>query len=178
MTTNDKELLENLKKEADMFGISYNANATVTSLSKKIKAFKEAQFEGHLEIHQEPRTDKEKDKVAKMMKDARLLVRCEVTCNDPKIRVRGQIFRSVGNKFITLRKVIPLESPTHVPKLILDNLEESKYLTFIKKKVNGYETTIPKEVPTYNIRRLNPLSKEELKRIQMRQSASATIGDE
>jgi hypothetical protein len=175
----DNELLENLKKECDMLEISYTKNATVNSLTKKIRAFKEASDEGVLEVNNvKSASDTEKERISKMMHDARKLVRVEITCNDPKIRVRGQIFRSVSNRYVSLRKVIPLEVPTHVPQLILDNLRESKYLTFVKKKVNGGETAVPKEVPTYNIRELKPLNREEFKRIQIRQQADQAIGDD
>ena len=133
---NEAEFLEKLKKEADMFGISYNHKSTVNTLSKKIKAFKEAREEGLLEVSKVSTSSKtEEQKKQEILTKAKKLVRVEVTCNDPKLRVRGQVFRSVSNRYVTLRKVIPLEVPTHVPQLILENLRESKYLTFIKKKV-------------------------------------------
>ena len=174
----NQELLANLKKECAMYDISYTGNATVATLTKKIKAYKEASDEGLLEVHPAVNLkDLEKAKRNKMMLEARKLVRVEITCNDPKIRVRGQIFRSVGNRYVTLRKVIPLDIPTHVPQLILTNMKESKFLTFVKKKVNGGETAIPKEVFTYNIRELDPLTVEGIKRIQIRQQADVAIGD-
>jgi hypothetical protein len=175
----DNELLENLKKECDMLDISYTKNATVNSLTKKIRAFKEASAEGVLEVSNVPTSSQtEEQKKAQMMQDAKKLVRVEITCNDPKIRVRGQIFRSVSNKYVSLRKVIPLEVPTHVPQLILNNLKESKFLTFITKRTAHGETSVPKEVATYNIRELDPLTPEQFKRIQIRQQADQAIGDD
>ena len=175
----DNELLEKLKKEADMYGISHNHKSTVKSLTKKIRAFQEASDTGIVEEKKVSSSDELEEKRRKaLIQSARKLVRVEITCNDPKIRVRGQIFRSVSNKYVSVRKVIPLEQPTHVPELILNNLKESKYLTFVKKTVKGGETSVAKEVPTYNIRELDPLSKEQLERIAVRQQADSAIGDD
>lgn len=179
MSKDDKELLAQLKKEADMYGITYNHKSTVDSLTRKINAMKEAQDEGLLEVApvSKSASDREKEQRAKALREATKLIRCEITCNDPKLRVRGQIFRNTRNKYLSLRKVIPLEHPTHVPQMILDSMRESKFLTFIKKKVNGQEHTYPKEVPTFNIRELPPLTKEEIERIAIRQQAQSTVGD-
>jgi len=176
---NDNELLENLKKEADMYGISYNHRSTVNSLTKKIRAFQEASDSG-IVVEKNPatRTKTEEQKKQSIVNSAKRLKRVEITCNDPKIRVRGQIFRSISNQFVSVRKVIPLESPTFVPEIILNNLKESKYLTFVKKTVKGHETSVAKEVPTYNIRELDPLTKEDFERIAVRQQANSAIGDD
>lgn len=174
-----EQLLENLKKEADMLGISHNHKSTVNSLTKKIRAFKEAMDTGVVEEKNTSTTsDVEAQRRKSVIAKARKLVRVEITCNDPKLRVRGQIFRSVSNSYVTVRKVVPLDTPTFVPQLILDNMRESKYLTFIKKKVNGGETSVPKEVHTYNIRELDPIKPEELQRIAIRQQADRAIGDD
>jgi hypothetical protein len=174
-----EQLLKNLKKEADMLGISHNHRSTVNSLTKKIRAFKEAMDTGLVEekVVTTP-TKSEADKKKAVQNKAKKLVRVQISCNDPKLNVRGQIFRSVSNRYVSVRKVVPLDTPCYVPQIILDNMRESKYLTFKKKKVNGGETSVPSEVPTYNIRELEPLSREGLERIAIRQQADRAIGDE
>jgi hypothetical protein len=175
----ESELLENLKKECDMYDLNYNHKSTVESLTKKLRAFKEASAEGYLEINKAPTTSEtEAKKRENLIKKAKKLVRVEVTANDPKASVRGQVFRAVSNKHLSLRKVVPLDVPTHVPQLILNNMRESRFLTFIKKKVNGGETAVPKEIPTYNIRELPPLTPEQFNRIAVRQQADKAINDD
>jgi hypothetical protein len=173
------EMLQKLKNECDMLGISHNKNSTVNSLTKKIRAFKEALPEGLVKESNAPANTKtEQNRRAAVQAKAKKLIRVQISCNDPKLAVRGQIFRSVSNRYVSVRKVVPLDTPTHVPQIIIENMRDSKYLTFQKKKVNGGETSIPKEVPTYNIRELEPLGKQELERIAIRQQADRAIGDE
>lgn len=174
--TNQEELLENLKAEADSLGISYTAKATVNSLSKKIQAYRDAKYaitKRPVAEQKRAKSDIEKrQQIQALMK----LSRVEITCHDPKIRSRGQIMKAVANSIVNVKKTIPFDTPTHVPQIILNAMAEEKFVMFgTKKLAGGAEVADPKEVKTYSIEYLDPLTPEQLERIAIRQQAEGKV---
>lgn len=115
--------------------------------------------------------------------DGMRLIRCAIYNNDPaKNELKGDIY-SVSNKYIgVVKKYIPFggdfaEQGYHIPKILLEMLENRKYLQVkMIKNSNGTERVEQTLAPEFTIRRLPPLSKEELKEIAVRQQTAASVG--
>jgi len=182
------EALQNLRLEAEALGIKYTAASTEKSLGEKIKAakaenlnLKPAELVAALEDSEgEGETGaskKVKTVSAEALKKqaAMRLHRVRITCNDRKISDRGQIMRSVGNSLVNVTKVIPLDVPVHVPSIMLKRLRKEKFISFKKVKKAGIEVAEPRELPTFVIEELPPLTLDELKSIAVKQQATAHL---
>lgn len=171
----NEEVLENLKLEAESLGIKVTASATIKSLSEKINEYREKSTTGAPKPVNTEEAAKTKAQ-NKKAREATKLRRVRITCNDKKINSRGSVLRSVSNSKASITKMIPFDVPTHVPQLILNRMKEERFLSFGRKRMaGGVEVAEPKEVPTFVIEYLDPLTPEEFKRIQIRQQAERAI---
>ena len=178
VSTEELELLENLKLEATSLGIKFTGSATINSLSEKIESHKEdlGLLGNKVEAKAiEPIDDIKAKQLRKRKAEAKKLHRVRITYNDRKLQNRTSILRSVGNNFMEVKKMIPFDVATHVPGIILETMRQEQYVSFGKKKVNGVEVADPKYLPTFNIQELKPLTLEEYKNIQMKQQSEGRV---
>lgn len=116
--------------------------------------------------------------------EANALVRVNVTCMNPNKRALTAEIFTVGNKVVgTVRKLIPFNTPEgfHVPRMILDVLEEKVCQIFVEHKLPGpgnKKTKKGKLIKEFNIQYLPKLDKEKLDDLAKRQALSGAIDQE
>lgn len=183
----DDELRTNLLLEAESLDIPVSEDDTVNTLRDKITLFrriakqaKDEQIPREDITKPDEKADPELAKDPKKWKDAMIrnaqqLHRVRITCNDPKLQNRSSHQINVGNSFISINKMIPMEVPVHVPSMLLRDMRRRKYVSFVKKTVRGQQVAEAKERPTYNIEQMEPLTKEQRERIAIKQRANAAV---
>lgn len=176
-TQEEITLFNNLKLEAESLGVLITENETIDSLNEKITEHKKKSLTGAPKPLAETKVmDAKQAELKKKQRAAKKLVRVQIHCNDPKIANRGCILRDVANKYVQIKKVIPFNTPTHVPQFLLNTMKNEKYVAFGRKKLKGgVEVADPKLVPTFSIEYLEPLTVEEFERIAIRQQAERRV---
>jgi hypothetical protein len=187
-----------LKKRATTMGIPFKANIGIDTLKNKINA----KLTGDTGSNEDENADEDEDDepvaVARparkktkaeieqetrdrLQKEKMVLVRCRIyNLNPSKRDLQGEII-TVANKYLgTVRKFIPFGEQTdngyHIPKVIYDDLKGRKYQHVKTKKVQGQIQVETRMVPEYNIELMEPLSKEELAELALKQSAAQRLG--
>lgn len=115
----------------------------------------------------------QKIKAVNANKEAMRLIRCRITCNNTnKQSYQGEIF-CVRNKNIPeLKKFVPFNKVTHIPKIILNMLKEKQYQKFKEERLsNGAKVVKPYLVPEYNIEILSAITPAEFEAIKQHQLA-------
>jgi len=110
----------------------------------------------------------------KLMKDAQKLVRIQVACLNPLKSDYSAVIISGGNSVMpTETKTIPLNTPWHVPRILVDILKNKKFQVFHETK-DETGKTIKKTVqtPEFAVQELPPLNEDELAALAKRQLAS------
>ena len=112
-------------------------------------------------------------------KEAMRLIRCTITCNNKnKASYQGEIFCVRNAVLPEIKKMIPFNVPTHIPKAMLNMIKEKQCQMFKKEKLpNGSVVTKPFLVPEYNIQELPPLTSDELEAIKKKQLAEGFTGE-
>ena len=120
----------------------------------------------------------EKEQKAKALEDANKLVRVRITCNNPnKTNYTSEIFCVRNDKVAEIKKAVPFGVAWHVPRMLLNMIEEKQFQKFEKKRVNGNQITTTKLMPEYTIEYLPPLTEEEFEAIRQKQLAEGLNGD-
>ena len=168
--------LENLRAQAETLGLDYHPNTGAKKLAELIdEALAAAQAKTQPVKKDATVVVKEESRRAKALK----LVRVIVTPNDPNKRDQDGDFFSAGNSLIgTVTKFIPYnnEAGWHVPQIILDTLRDKKMQRFKKvKTAGGVDIRVPSYTPAYAIQILEPLTKEELKKLGDAQRARQSV---
>ena len=174
---NDKELLEELKIEANLLGITYAANIGKEALSVKIDSLRLKQAEGEVQAREQALHNRQKT-AAEMRQDSRneagRLVRATVVCRNPaKVSYPGDVF-DIGNSIIgSHRKLVPFNVPYHIPKIILEHLQELQCQIYQPITINGIETSKPVTIQEYSVTVLPPLTVYEMAELAEAQKAHA-----
>lgn len=118
---------------------------------------------------------------ARQRREANELVRVNVACMNPNKRSQeGEIF-TVSNSVVgTVKKFVQFntENGWHVPRLILNVLEDRKCQIFVKgKDSKGRGKSTPKLIKEYAIEYLEPLTEQELKDLAAEQAVSNRLAD-
>jgi hypothetical protein len=177
--------LDALKRKADMMGITYHPNIGEDKLKERI----DAHLEGKADVMSEmvpdrpynsedgntpivtPRKETEGEKRVRLKKAANELVRVRITCMNPNRREHeGEIFTG-GNTFIgTYRKYIPFDVEWHVPRVLLNIIEDRKCQVFhTVTDSRGNKGRKGKLVKEFSVEYLDPLTPEELRALAQRQ---------
>lgn len=120
----------------------------------------------------------EQEQKAKALEDANKLVRVRITCNNPnKTNYTSEIFCVRNDKVAEIKKAVPFGVAWHVPRMLLNMIEEKQFQKFEKKRVNGNQVTTTKLMPEYTIEYLPPLTEEEFEAIRQKQLAEGLNGE-
>jgi hypothetical protein len=183
--------LQHIRAQADMLGVKYHHRAGVPKIQELIDAHLEAQNKSEVTVTSAkakpvaqsekvvPITAEEfrKDQTRLNHQNAGALVRCRVQCMDPqKKNWPGDIFSVGSAKVGTFKKYVPFDSedPWHIPKIIVDMLEEKMCSVFVMKTDDrGHKTKTSKQVKAYTISIEEPLTAEEMKALALRQAMAA-----
>jgi hypothetical protein len=110
------------------------------------------------------------------------LIRVVVRSNDPLKREHaGEIF-TVGNKVVNggnaVKKYIPFnnEEGWHIPNILFEHLKAAETQIFAKVTRNGQDFMEPKNIKAFNVEVLPSLTEEEIKKLEIRQKATGSIG--
>lgn len=117
------------------------------------------------------------EKRRRIKRNAEELIRVRVTCMNPaKKDWSGEIF-TVGNSAVgTIKKFVPFnaEEGWHVPRMILEMMEQRVCQIFVNKKTShGVTVKEGKQIREFNIERLHPLDEEALEELARRQAMAA-----
>lgn len=188
-----------LKLVADQMGITYSNNITVERLKEKIQEKRDAINNASAstastdsgaeatkvnplaspnaeELPEKPLTLRQYLQAEQMK-----LVRCRITCMDPKkADLTGEIF-TVANEYLgTVRKFVPFGEITdngyHIPYCIYQMMLGREFLQIrIVKKSGGRQETKTAYVREFSIDVLPDLTKEELSRLANMQASRGDV---
>lgn len=174
--TNQVDELTLLKQQADKLGIDYRDNIGLDTLKKRIASVIEPEDNDDdvAEMtHQQLR--------AKLVSDARRLVRVRISCMDPvRSELQGEIF-TIANSFIgTISKFIPYgaagENGYHIEKALLDNLRLKTFSeATTERDEKGRPFVTRRTRKFFNIEVLPSLTKEELEKLATDQRAAGRV---
>ncbi|MCK5916471.1 MAG: hypothetical protein KAG92_10060, partial [Deltaproteobacteria bacterium] len=176
-----------LRERADLMGVKYHPNIGIEKLKEKLAAKQGDKTPDDLDVDDQNKLlqqvagrspdDVETPAMVRMRlrKKALELVRIRITCMNPiKGNLKG-VIPSVGNAQIGfVKKYIPFnaEQGWHVPRILLNQLMEKKYVSHYEVKVGNKKIKRHKLLPEYSIEILPPLTIEEIKDLAHRQLAS------
>lgn len=108
------------------------------------------------------------------------LVRCRITCLDPKKKdLPGEILTVANEHLGTVRKFVPFGEHTddgyHIPHCIYTMMRDRKFVSIQTKKVNGKEQIISRDANEFAIEVLPPLTERELHDLAVAQIAAGTV---
>lgn len=160
---------ELLKEKADLLGVEYKNNVTDAKLQEMIEAKQGKAVEAEV-----VKTDAEivAEATAEQRKRLTKLVRCVITCMDPKMKDWDTTPPlSLSNSILTVDKmVIPLNVEWHVPQWYYEMLKDQMCTISVKgKDLKGRPTTIQKEIKKYGFQMLEPLTIEEIQELKTMQ---------
>lgn len=167
--------LEALKARADRYGIKYHPSIGFDKLSEKIDEF----VANLQQSNTEAAIAQAAEKFGNTRKDALQLIRVRIACMNPNKReYEGEIFSAAnavaGN--VTKMVMYNTENGWHVPKIILDYLEDKMCQVFVTKKTaRGQEQKEGKLIKEFAIEYLPALNAEELKELAAAQAARHAI---
>lgn len=183
--TAEQEELQLLKDRADRMGIQYHPSIGLDKLRTKVKTA--------LDLDGEPDPVKSGDvdmsqfveslgqKKARLKKESERLIRVRVACMNPtKAAMEGDIF-TAGNKYIgMISKYVPFNADAwHVPKILVDMMEEKKYIHHYKvKDAQGNDINKQKLMKEYSIQYLPNLTEQELKDLAHEQAITNRLNVE
>lgn len=176
---------QELMTKASELGISFRNNASIESLETLIK---EKLEEMGINPEQVSMTKMENAEVVaaplhkyrsanaireKQVKEAQRLIRVNITCMNPlKAAWQGEIF-TFGNDLLTLKRMVPFNTDTHVESAILAMIKNRKYRVANKpKKGRNANDITPILVPEFAVKELKPLSRKELNDLAAQQAAA------
>ena len=176
--------LTTLKSRADLMGITYHPNIGPDKLQAKIDARLATDESPDLEPETSAKPAvkghamSEKDyrimQRNQRKREANRLVRVVVTCMDPNKRDwEGEIISVGSAKLGTYKKYVPfnVETGFHVPKIILEAMQERKVTVFhTVRNRRGEKVRKGKLIPAFSIDILDPLTPKELEALKKQQA--------
>ena len=181
--TAEQEELQLLKDRADRMGITYHPSIGLDKLRSKVKTA--------LDLDEEPVKKDESglseyietlgQKKARLKKESERLIRVRVACMNPtKAAMEGDIF-TAGNKYIgMISKYVPFNADAwHVPKILVDMMEEKRYIHHYKiKDAQGNDINKQKLMKEFSIQYLPNLTEQELKDLSHEQAITNRLNEE
>lgn len=186
-----------LKERARNLGISHSPNIGEAKLAEKIDQylldtqgindngddFDEGDEENDVPVkrRQTPKLTEAEIK-AEARKQAQLLVRVNITPNDPRcIQLNGELILTGNALTGTIGKFVPFNTPRGylIPKSILNVLKDRTFTHFRYRK-DAYNNDIPYPVQrkAFNIEIMKPLTQKQIDAIAKRQIAAARWDEE
>jgi hypothetical protein len=177
--------LETLKARADRMGITYHPSIGVDKLREKVRAAMSDDPKPSApevkapHVAQAPVQETVAQERARLKREATALVRIRLSCMNPaKKEWTGEIF-TVGNSIIgSLTKFVPFNADEgwHVPKILLDVLQERKCQVFTTlKSKNGIAVRQGKLIKEFAIEILDPLTEAEIHDLAQRQAMAGSV---
>jgi|TARA_B110000483_G_scaffold108159_1_gene131855 hypothetical protein len=179
--------LESLKTLADSLDVKYHPSIGIENLKAKIaeidtspKPVVEEDDVPEVEVvgRQADKADKA-ERTKNLKKEARKLTRVRISCMNPaKQGYTGEIF-SAGNRYAgRVKAFIPFDYDWHVPKILLNMIQNSKCQIFVQQKERSdsgamVQSTTGKLVKQYSVEILPDLTKAELADLAKRQALRA-----
>lgn len=186
--------LELLKERATLMGIKFSPNIGIDKLKERIEdkmnppqevnsAFTEHAREEYETIQTAERTAAAKQ-VAPLQKPTPLqekmarrdkalkLVRVRVANMNPvNSNLKGDIVSAGNSELGMIKKYVPFnaEQGWHIPQILLDVLQNKKFMTHYEVKVGNKRIKRNKLIPEYSIEILPPLTPAELEALKQRQ---------
>ena len=168
--------LSTLKARADLLGIQYHPSIGIDKLKEKLGAAmadkpKEPE---KVVVAVDPTKESEAQMLQRMRDEQLTLIRIRMACMNPnKTEWQGELF-TFGNTLIgTHTKFVPFntEDGWHVPKALLDLLQERQCQVFVAAKTkNGVSVKQGKLIKEFAIEILPALTQEELRDLAQRQA--------
>lgn len=179
---------EALEQRATLLGINYHTNISTDKLRERVNAkisgaSTEASEDGNAPSNPAVGIAKESPeaKRSRKRKEASVLVRVRIHCNDPAKKDWPGEYITVGNNVVgTFRKYIPynLDEPYQIPRIIINALREKRVQVFATKKgKHGIPTRESKSIAAYTIEELPQLTEEELSDLARSQAARDALND-
>jgi hypothetical protein len=168
--------LEQLKAQADSYGISYHPSIGEDKLQEKIDAFlKEKAASVDSPVKETTTTKAATPSREELLAEASKLVRVNISCMNPaKKDWDGEII-TAGNSLIgTFRKFVKFNTAEgyHVPQVIFNVLKNRKFQTFHNVRTkNGVTQRAARLVPEFSIEVLPQLTEAELAELAKNQAA-------
>lgn len=169
--------LEQMRTKAEGFGVSWTEADTIESLKEKIKLAQAPKVAEPAMTAAQSKAAFDQQMRQQIYTDNMFMVRVRITNMNPaKADLPGEIF-TVSNKYLgTVRRFIPygeMEEGWHVPKVILDMLQEKTFSQLkVVKGANGQLLPQTKAVKEFAIEILPPLTEEELRILANKQAAA------
>ena len=160
---------DTLKQRADLMGKTYKGNISTDDLRELVNSELKPVADAKLT---------EVQKRIKMRKDASALHRVIVVPNDPDKRELPGEMIDAGNAFVSDQRVyVPYRNTNgwHVPKIVLNYLQERECQIFVNKQVNGRTYRIAETIPAYNVTILPPLTQGELDDLALVQTSTGRL---
>lgn len=179
------EVLEALKAEADDLGIEYSPNIGAEKLQQRITAHLESQA-GTPEASEPESTvseavpakqETEAEKRLRIKKMATELIRVNVTCMNPNKREwEGEIF-TTGNGYTgTIRKMVPFGVDWHVPRMLVNMIKARHCQIFeTKKDDKGRKRRVGRLIPEFNVIELPKMTEKEIEDLARQQAMSGGL---
>ena len=161
--TND---LEALRSQCKLLGIKYHHKHSAEKLAEMIN-------EHHEKLNPKPKTSSKMTEGqirAQKRKEALLLKRVMITCNDPmKIKYPGEIFQAANEIVGTVKKYCPFGNTNgwYMPKFLLNSIEER---VFRRQNTDEHDPMSGGLAKAYNIVYLGDLSAKELEDLKQQQA--------
>lgn len=187
-----------LKERARSLGISHSPNIGEAKLAEKIDQYlldtqgindndgldDDDTEDGDLPIKRRQSTPKKSEAEIKAdaRKQAQLLVRVNVTPNDPRcIQLNGELILTGNALTGTIGKFVPFNTPRGylIPQSILNVLKDRTYTHFrYRKDAYGNDIPYPVQRKAFNIEIMKPLTQKQIDAIAKRQIAAARWDEE
>ena len=177
MTEEINNDLTALKEKATLMGIKFHPASGAKSIQEKIDAKLNSNDEEQTPVVKTaPVAETQQQMSVRIKKEATALIRCRITCMNPnKTEWDGEIF-CVGNSVIpTIKKMVPFNQDFHVPRMMLDMIQDKKCQVFVTEidPVTRKRSTKGKLIPEFAIDVLPPLTEKELTKLAQRQAMAA-----
>lgn len=174
--------MEALKEQAKKLGVKFSGNIGKEALQARVTEAIIKASEAPVTPKATPLTQEESEGQLKARKKAEALklVRVRITCMDPKQKLKRGVTYQVSNNLVgTVGKHIEFNVPYHVPRILLNLLEEKHFQAFVAGESKfGVTKKIPKQVKTFAIEYLDPLTPQEFEDLKLKQAMAANIEDE
>ena len=178
MSELNQDELSTLKARADFLGIQYHPSIGLDKLKEKLGAALADKSKEPEKAAADPVKETENQMLHRMRDEQMSLVRIRMSCMNPnKNEWQGELF-TFGNALCGWNtKFVPFnaEDGWHVPKILLDLLQERKCQVFVSSKAkNGVTVKTGKLIKEFAIELLPALTHEELRDLAQRQAMAET----
>lgn len=191
-----------LKQRARLMGIDFSPNIGLETLKKRVQDKLDgitedewaSQADGPNALEQAAAKMNQEGAVAPAVKDRPMtlleyqtaeqmrLIRCRITCMDPKKKdLQGEFFTVANEVLGTVRKFIPFGEATeegyHIPFILYTMITERKFLNITSKRNRrtGTMETSTAWAKEFAVEVLEPLTKEELNNLAQAQIAAGSL---